>query len=152
MKILIALSALVLSGCVATYTPAPDELGYNKPKTDFNLVMGTGLVYKRETSQCGNNCEKYANMQVQRVELPGQQEALEREEQAYRNQSIAKKCDMRIEFASALMQRHVLLALEQGDIAKADRLTVERKKTEYNLLKEQNDCEARLKAEHKASL
>ncbi|UYM28698.1 hypothetical protein [Serratia phage vB_SspM_LC53] len=114
MKMKLAIIALTfgLTGCA----------GMNHPY-DGNLVYkgGTGLVYQRVSNQCGGNCDKYATMKVERVEFPGEREALERTIKAEKRSAIARKCQQFLDLELAKVESKYYSSIESGDFNTAEK-------------------------------
>ncbi|BBC78092.1 Hypothetical protein KNT65_gp044 [Escherichia phage EcS1] len=113
MKLLIIALSLSLVGCAGT--------NINQPY-DGNLKFkgGTGLIYERVSNQCGGNCDKYANMKVERVEFPGEREALLRTTNAEKRSALARKCQQIIDVKLSKIEYNYSVALESGDYKAAE--------------------------------
>lgn len=88
MKKLAIAAVLLLSGCAYQGDVVrADEVGQARIAADkaryngsFDFKGGTGLIYKRDNSQCGNNCANYAQREVE----------YQREQAAKHDEVIAK--------------------------------------------------------------
>lgn len=159
-RLLIAVAALTLTGCVMPQGDLVSSSEVGKARTvldkgayegDLKFKNGTGLVYQRNTNQCGKNCNAHAELAAKLDRERAEREAagnpeweriVAREKEGYRRQEAMKRCERGIIMKSAILRERAYDATKvygygSEQSLKANREFVEFKNKSLNIL---NKC------------
>lgn len=162
MKKLAIAAVLLLSGCAYQGDVVrADEVGQARVAADkaryngsFDFKGGTGLIYKRDNSQCGNNCANYAQREVeyQREQAAKHDEIIAKLEAETKRQNdldtvnqISQVCMSYINMQINIMRAEALRAAETGS-PKANEYRDMYQRSAQNRLSYINKCVAKEKA------
>ena len=162
MKKLAIAAVLLLSGCAYQGDVVrADEVGQARVAADkaryngsFDSKGGTGLIYKRANSQCGNNCANYAQREVeyQREQAAKHDEVIAKLEAETKRQNdldtvnqISQVCTSYINTQANIMRAEAYRAMETGS-PKANEYRDMYKRSSEQRLTAINKCIAKAKA------
>lgn len=137
MKKLIIAMSLLLSGCAVQYGDAvsADEVGKAKIAAeqkqyngDMKFRAGSGLVYTRANNQCGNNCGKYAQQEIEfqreqeskrEAVLAKHQAEMKRQDDLYKKQKLYAMCVNHINLQISVHETRYYEMLETQNFSEA---------------------------------
>lgn len=162
MKKLAIAAVMLLSGCAYQGDVVnANEIGKARIAADrqvhngsFDFKSGTGLIYKRDNNQCGNNCAKYAQREIEykREQAAKHDEIIAKLEAETKRQNdldtvnqISQVCMSYINMQINIMRAEAYQAAETGS-PKANEYRDMYQRSAQNRLSYINKCVAKEKA------